>query len=439
MESRMDQKEVDDLIRDDRAKGLFRVNRRAFVDPKILEHERREIFDKCWLYAGHESEIKNPGDFVSRRVGGRPIFLVRDSSERIQAFLNTCPHRGNLVCREKAGSARVFSCFYHAWTFNLQGDLIGLPGEDAYTTGFEKKAMGLKSVPRYESYRGMIFVCYDKDAVDLRTYFGEETRKRLDYMLDFGGNDVEIVQGSQSYSMKANWKLLVENSIDAYHGMYTHQRYFRQYLPDIGMNNEKWVGSRAFDKTQGLALGNGHSVIESPAQPTPLDVSAKEELAEIRSELEDAFGKERASLMLDVHRNLFIFPNLILISLWRTVRTFYPVSPDYMEIDAWALMPGNESQELRQKRYENFISFLGPAGFGTPDDVSGLEGCQRGFATHRELPWSDISRGMGRDQPQAIDELQMRSFWRRWHALMQGEKGPTDCSDQPPERLAAAE
>jgi p-cumate 2,3-dioxygenase alpha subunit len=435
----MDRKEVDDLIRDDRAKGVFRVNRRSFIDPEILEFERREIFDKCWLYAGHESEIRNPGDFVSRRVGGRPIFLVRDSKEQIQAFLNTCPHRGNLVCREKAGSARVFSCFYHAWTFNLQGDLIGVPGEDAYTAGFEKKAMGLKSVPRYESYRGMIFVCYDKDAVDLRTYFGEETRKRLDYMLDFGGADVEIVPGSQSYSMKANWKLLVENSIDAYHGMYTHQRYFRQYLPDIGMANDRWVGARAFDKTQGLALGNGHSVIESPAQPTPLDVTAKEELAEIRAELEQAFGKERASLMLDVHRNLFIFPNLILISLWRTVRTFYPVSPDYMEIDAWALMPGSESQELRQKRYENFISFLGPAGFGTPDDVSGLEGCQRGFATYRELPWSDISRGMGRDQPQAIDELQMRSFWRRWHALMQGEKGPTDCSDRPEQRLAAAE
>ena len=100
-------------------------------------------------------------------------------------------------------------------------------------------------------------------------------------------------------------------------------------------------------------------------------------------------------------------------------------------------MPKNESPELRQKRFENFISFLGPAGFGTPDDVSALEGCQRGFATWHELPWSDISRGMGREQPTSQDELQMRAFWRRWYALLKGERGATDCADQPAPRAAA--
>jgi p-cumate 2,3-dioxygenase subunit alpha len=172
----MNKNEVEKLIIDDRARGLFKVNRRAFTDPDILEFERREIFDRCWLYAGHESEIRNPGDFVSREVGGRPIFLVRDKDGGLRAFLNTCPHRGNLVCREKSGSARVFSCFYHAWTFNLQGDLIGLPGDDAYTSAFNKKEMGLKLVPRCESYRGMIFVSYDPNIVDLVTYLGEEAR-----------------------------------------------------------------------------------------------------------------------------------------------------------------------------------------------------------------------------------------------------------------------
>jgi p-cumate 2,3-dioxygenase alpha subunit len=191
--------------------------------------------------------------------------------------------------------------------------------------------------------------------------------------------------------------------------------------------------------TRGAALGGGgHSMVESPVRPTPLTVFAKEELAEIRQELDVKFGKDRAHQIADYNRNLFIFPNLILISLWRTVRTFYPVSPDYMEVDAWALLPKGESQELRQKRYENFLSFLGPAGFATPDDVAALEGCQRGFATNRELQWSDISRGMGREVPSTIDELQMRAFWRRWQALMQGKRGPTDCSDRA-ERLQAAE
>ncbi len=433
----MDQLMGEDLIIDDRVKGIFRVNRRAFTDPAVLEMERREVFDKSWLYAGHVSEIAAPGDFVTRRVGGRPVILVRDRSETPRALLNSCPHRGNIVCREHAGSAQNFVCFYHAWNFDLDGSLAGVPGEDSYSSAFDRSAMGLRPVPRFENYKGMLFVCFDAETEDLISYLGN-AREYLDYMLDFGGEDVEIVRGSQAYSMKANWKLLIENSIDGYHAMATHHRYFVQYLTDIGADTTAWVGPRRQWGT-GLALGGGHSVIENPLRPTPIMTQAKDELDRIRARLVDRFGPERAHRIADFNRNLFIFPNLILISNWHTIRTWYPLAPDYIEIDAWAALPRNDSLELRQKRFENFISFLGPAGFGTPDDVSGLEGCQRGFATQRELPWSDISRGMAREQPTSQDELQMRAFWRRWNALMHGERGPTDCSDRPLQQRAAAE
>jgi p-cumate 2,3-dioxygenase subunit alpha len=69
----MEMTELQNLIVDDRARGVFRVNRRVFTDPEILELERREVFDRSWLYAGHESEIANPGDYVTRKVGGRPL------------------------------------------------------------------------------------------------------------------------------------------------------------------------------------------------------------------------------------------------------------------------------------------------------------------------------------------------------------------------------
>ena len=225
---------------------------------------------------------------------------------------------------------------------------------------------------------------------------------------------------------------------DGYHAISTHYRYFVQYLHDLGADTARWTGPRR-QWGIGMALGGGHSVIENPQRPTPIMMQAKDELAAIRARLVEKFGAEHAARIADFNRNLFIFPNLILISNWHTIRTWYPLAPDYIEIDAWAALPRDDSPELRQKRYENFISFLGPAGFGTPDDVSGLEGCQRGFATWRELPWSDISRGMGRDQPTSQDELQMRAFWRRWNALMHGERGPTDCSDRPPPQRAAAE
>jgi hypothetical protein len=101
-----------------------------------------------------------------------------------------------------------------------------------------------------------------------------------------------------------------------------------------------------------------------------------------------------------------------------TVRTFFPLAPDYMEITAWALAPEGESTENRTLRLDNFLTFLGPGGFATPDDVEMLESCQRGYAAVREVQWSDISRGMQRTEPLASDELQMQVFWRRWNELI---------------------
>lgn len=425
----MNQAQIDNFVIDDHRRGLFKVNRQVFVDPSILQRERDVIFNRSWLYVGHESEVANPGDFVTRKVGGKPVMLVRQQDGTVQLFMNSCPHRGNTVCREKSGNARRFTCFYHAWTFGTDGALLGVPGSDAYAPDFDKAGLGLKKVPRMEIYRGLVFACYDENIVDLPTWLGN-AREHLDLMLDFSDDDLQIVPGAQSYAMRANWKLLVENSVDFYHAFSTHQRYFSNFLRDIGVDSSSWTSGDGRSVDRAVALDNGHALIESLAGNLPISEGAKAYLQENRRRLEDRFGPERASRIADYSRNLFIFPNLIFVANWRTLRTFYPVAPDYMEIDAWALLPGTEPQDLRAQRLDNFNSFLGPAGFGTPDDVEALEGCQRAFATAGELAWSDISRGMKNAHPSSTDELQMRAFWRRWRDLMQGCEGPTDTADR---------
>ena len=433
--------DLDNLINDDKARGLFRVNRRSFTDPQVRELEQREIFDRCWLYAGHTSELKKPGDFITRKIGGRPLLIVRSADGQLRAFLNTCPHRGNLVALEKCGNARVFTCFYHAWSFDTKGSLVGLPGDESYTPAFCKSDHGLKPVPQFDDYRGMMFVCFSPETVDLKTYLGPEACKRLDYFLDFGSGEPEVSHGSHSYSVKANWKLLVENSIDGYHAMSTHQRYFRKFLPDLGVDVSKWIsiskGQPAISRAR--SLGNGHAVIESLDRGTLLGTQAAEEMAAIRAEVVAKHGEAYAQQAVDRSRNILIFPNLVLVSMFKTVRTFYPVSPDYMEVDAWALLPSGDSPDLRQKRLDNFLSFQGPGGMATPDDVSGLENCQRGFASQQEVAWSDISRGMGTRTPISTDELQMRVFWRQWHAAIRGIRGPVDCDDYEQQAEAAEE
>lgn len=411
---------TDDLVTDDREQGLFRVNRQAFTDTDILEQEREKIFSHSWLYAGHESEFSEPSSFLSRTVGGRPIVLTRAEDNELRAFFNACTHRGNLVCREKTGKTKLLRCFYHSWSFNLKGELVGLPGPDAYTPSWKREEMGLPRVPRVESYRGLVFVSYDENIVPLTEYLAESI-EYIDLMLDYSDAESEIAQGEQNYSMRANWKLLVENSFDSYHGLPTHGRYFGKFLKDVKLGNGSWsevteggsLGGKSY------ALSNGHALTENPARPTPLQIKSADELAAIKQKLVDKFGEERANRITGFNRNIFIFPNLFLIAYWRTIRTFYPVSPDYMEINAWCLVPKSDSDELRQSRLENFISFLGPAGFGTPDDVAALEGCQKGFAAAALKPeWSDISRGMGKEVADSTDERQMRTFWRQWKKIM---------------------
>ena len=114
-------------IIDDKSRGVFRVNRAAFVDPWILELERRQIFDRCWLYMGHVSEVAEPTSFVARKVAGRPLLMVRDKQGVLRVFYNSCTHRGALVCRESTGKTRAFTCPYHGWAFADDGHLLGQP------------------------------------------------------------------------------------------------------------------------------------------------------------------------------------------------------------------------------------------------------------------------------------------------------------------------
>lgn len=416
----MNDVEYEGLVIDNTSDGLFRVNRRVFTDPHLLELERQRVFEHSWIYAGHESEIPQPGDFRARNVAGRPVVLVRGSDGQVRVLLNTCTHRGALVCRQPSGNAKSFQCPYHAWTFSNQGELIGVPGEDAYSAAFDRHELALATAPRLESYRGFVFISFNAAIEGLIAYLAG-AREYLDLVCDQSEVGMEIVGGTQLYSMRANWKLLVENSMDGYHAPVTHQRYFDFLL-------ESGVQARGLRRTGlGKSLGNGHAVIESSPPPGGRPIASwapwfgeakKAEMEAVQRQFAARFGVERAYKITQTSRNLLIFPNLIINDIMAiTVRTFFPRTPDYMDITAWTLAPQEESPEYRALRLDNFLTFLGPGGFATPDDVEMLEACQRGFA-NREVEWSDISRGMKRAQPLNNDELQMRAFWRKWHELM---------------------
>ena len=245
-----------EAIHVDTARNLFKVSRRNFTDPAILEAERAQIFDRCWLYLGHASELASPGDFVTRVVAGRPIVFTRDKAGELHALFNTCPHRGATVCRERQGNAKAFQCFYHGWTFDQDGALRGQPGKESYDENFNADGGGnMVHVPRFEVYRDFAFVCFDPKAESLVDYLAGGA-EYLDLVADQSEAGMAIVGGTQEYSIRANWKLLTENSIDGYHAATTHATYL-DYLKGTAGALAK-VGLNGV----GRDLGNGHACVE---------------------------------------------------------------------------------------------------------------------------------------------------------------------------------
>lgn len=428
--SELDAASLSRLIVDDKAKGIFRVHRSAFTEAAVLEMERRRVFDRCWLYVAHVSEVPAPGSFVTRTVGGRPVILARGKDGALSALYNTCAHRGAMVCRERKGEARAFTCGYHGWSYDLKGKLIAQAGKESYTpAACADGAFNLTPVAKLAEFRGFVFVHFDAGAEPLEDYLAGAC-EYLDLVASASASRMVVVAGTQEYACRANWKLLFENSADGYHAMATHATYF-DYLKarDTG-RVETFEPRQLFGRVRNL--GNGHAVSESQGSYTwgrPVarwipewGEDGKAYVEAKKRELVARLGEEKGMKVAESDRNLLIFPNLVVNDIMAvTIRTFYPESAGYMKVSAWALAPEEEESVFLDRRLRNFLEFLGPAGFATPDDVEMLELCQLGYQNQAGASWNDISRGMATEDTQAAkqDELQMRTFWRCWRTLME--------------------
>ena len=348
-----------------------------------------------WQVVGHESEISKPGDFVRREAAGRKLIFVRDRNGDARAFLNTCTHRGAQLCQEQCGNRKTFACPYHGWVFRNSGELLSQNADYGYTQEFNDDGRyNLQSVPRLESRAGFYFVNMDPNAVPLDDYLGE-AGQRLDLLTLHSRAGLEVVSGVHEYQIKANFKLLCENSYDGYHLESTHRSYV-EYMMTVNKGLDlTQIGGRA------ISFGNGHACFElriPTGRPLaqPLPYWGEEACAEIEAKKKDLYarvGDEIGDIVANTNRNMIIFPNSV-INDQQTIllRTIVPLAHNEMLVRAWALGPVDESPLLRKLRLEGALSFLGPGGFATPDDVEMLELCQLGYE-NRDAAWNDISKG----------------------------------------------
>jgi deazaflavin-dependent oxidoreductase (nitroreductase family) len=133
------------------------VSARLYSDAELYELEMERIFARNWIAVAHETEIPNPGDYVTRYVGEDPVIVARDRTGGINVMLNSCSHGGMTVCRAEVGNTKYFRCPYHAWSYDATGTLVAVSAEkEMYDDTLDKSKLGLMRA-RTETFAGMVF------------------------------------------------------------------------------------------------------------------------------------------------------------------------------------------------------------------------------------------------------------------------------------------
>lgn len=210
--------ELDGLIAEHQ-RGLA-MPRGFYTSQAVYDYDIAQVWNKNWIWVGHECQIPEAGDYFLFDYGQESIIVVRDREGTIRAHLNVCRHRGSRVCTETSGNARVFVCPYHAWTFELTGKLRA---GRAMGPDFDPSRWGLHSA-RVAVFQGLIFVCCDADTPALEPTFA----KLAPFTAPYGLENLKIAHKAV-YPVPANWKLAVENYLECYHCGPAHQDYSRSH------------------------------------------------------------------------------------------------------------------------------------------------------------------------------------------------------------------
>lgn len=381
------------LVDDRTAEGVFTVDRDIFRDPEIFELEMRHIFERSWVFLGLSSQAAQPNDYFTSWIGRQPVVVMRSAAGNLGAFMNTCRHRGAIVCQKRQGNARYHVCSYHGWSYESDGKLKSIKDlhSGCYSEAFERENHDLIPVARFGEYRGFIFASLGEDVPSLEEHLGD-TRLFLDMIVDQGPDGIEAVAGSSSYTYRANWKLQLENGLDAYHLTSTHPSFFK--LVERRNSGESKHDLKAVDFTSykvrgGFTFDYGHAALFTPntnPEIRPLYASIDEVRARV--------GEERAQWMLNT-RNLSLFPNLQLAeNASLQLRIIRPLAVDLTEMSIYCLAPKGESDAARDFRLRQFEDFFNGSGMATPDDTTCYEDCQTGYRAQIVQWQQGYARGM---------------------------------------------
>ncbi|WP_164658069.1 aromatic ring-hydroxylating dioxygenase subunit alpha [Tropicibacter sp. Alg240-R139] len=200
-----------------------------YSSPDRFAREEAALFRRQPVVAAHSGELAGPESFVTRLVMGLPVLLVRDGAGKVRAFLNVCRHRGAKLERDATGCKRVFTCPYHGWSWTNQGDLRAVPQEQQGFPDLPRAERGLRRLPVAEAH-GFIWIIANPEIsgpLNIDDWLGPVSDD-LGW-LDLANHKIAV---ETTIEVKANWKVLVEGGIEAYHFRVAHAKTIAPFFPD---------------------------------------------------------------------------------------------------------------------------------------------------------------------------------------------------------------
>ena len=389
----VDKTYLDSLIVHDEKSGKYQHKRESFTNPELFDLEMKYNFEKNWVFLAHESQISGINDYFSTYIGLQPIFISKNKEGKLNAFINACSHRGAMICRYKKGNKSTFSCPFHGWTFSNSGKLLKV--KDSKGAGYPEQfncdgSHDLKKLAKFESYKGFLFGSLSEDVPTLSDFLGE-TKVIIDHIVDQAEDGLEVLNGTSSYIYDGNWKLQMENGADGYHVSTVHWN----YAATMGRRKYENEGTRTVDangwsKSVGGVYGfdYGHILLWTRALNPEVRPVYREQDRLIKQ-----FGEEKADHIVNMTRNLCVYPNVFLMDQFSTqIRITRPISVNKTEVTIYCFAPKNEPDDMRALRIRQYEDFFNVSGMGTPDDLEEFRACQNAYKA-KAMPWNDISRG----------------------------------------------
>ncbi len=397
--------------------GFTRAPYWAYSCPETYALEQVRLFrGKTWNYLGLEAEVPDAGSFKTTYIGETSVLLTRAEDGSLNALVNRCAHRGNMVCREAFGKAAKLNCVYHAWNYNLKGDLThaafskGLRGEGGLPKDFDLAEHGLQKL-RVASLCGLVFASFSSEVESLEEWLGDVAggiRRVLRKPLKVLGYDTQRIH--------ANWKAYHENPRDSYHANILHTFY-----GTFGLSRQSQESGMVLDTAGRHCYFYTKAGTEKPGEVSAGAPGLRSENDQLRLEdpsilkWHDEFG-DGVSVQI-----LTTYPSFVLHQIANNLATrqLLPKGPNQCDL-VWTYFGFEDDSEQTTKTRLLQCNLAGSAGMISVEDAAVCEMMQRAMADGQEGA-SFIEMG-GRELnaggSSKLSERAIRNFWNNYRMDM---------------------